>query len=358
MTTVFADHAPVYADAGLPTFPVDTRAKKPRVKRWQSATLRHSRAWARIPALGAADGLGMLMGKPSGIVEIDVDAVGTAWVGAALDRFGDTPVVIQTASQKHKLWYQHNGEGRHICPIPEWPIDTLGDGFSICPPSERDDLGTAYKFLHGSLADIGRLPKIRPGALETRSTRAAEGVQPGMRNDSVWRWCMATSRHCDDVETLIDAALTWALRMPDPLSTAEIEKCARSAMRYEVTGRNFIGKRKPQFDEGARIMDHLFDNPDAYMLRAMFERFHGHRPDFFIAPRAMSAAGSPPWHFTRIEKARDLLIERGFLKEIEPPGQGRNPGRYRLVGETSDSVHNNLTPFPLPTSQTNHAERG
>ena len=354
MTAIFGQHAPVYADAGLPTFPVDTRAKRPRVKRWQGTTLRHSRAWARSPELGAADGLGLLMGKPSGIVEIDVDAVGTAWLGAALDRFGDTPAVIRTASLKHKLWYQHNGEGRHIRPLTGWPIDALGDGYSICPPSEREDLGTSYRFLHGSLADVDRLPKIRESALDLRPTRAAEGVLPGMRNDTVWRWCMREARHCDDAEALIDAALTWAARMPDPLPAAEIEKCARSAMRYEVTGRNFIGTRKPQFDAGARIMDHLFDNPDAYMLRAMFERFHGHRSDFFIAPRAMSAAGSPPWHFTRIEKARDLLIERGLLEEIEPPRQGRNPGRYRLVGETSDCGHNNLTP-PSPTHQPGRA---
>lgn len=42
------------------------------------------------------------------------------------------------------------------------------------------------------------------------------------------------------------------------------------------------------------------------------------------------------------------LIERGLLEEIEPPRQGRNPGRYRLLGETSDCGHNNLTP-PPPT---------
>jgi hypothetical protein len=354
MTAIFGHHAPVYADAGLPTFPVDTRAKRPRVKRWQGTTLRHSRAWARSPELGAADGLGLLMGKPSGIVEIDVDAVGTAWLGAALDRFGDTPAVIQTASQKHKLWYRHNGEGRHIRPLTGWPIDALGDGYSICPPSEREDLGTSYRFLHGSLADVGRLPKMREGAFDLRPTRAAEGVLPGMRNDTVWRWCMQEARHCDDAEALIDAALTWAARMPDPLPAAEIEKCARSAMRYEVTGRNFIGTRKPQFDAGARIMDQLIDAPDAYLLHAMFARFHGHRAEFVIAPRAMSAAGTPPWRYERIERARDLLIERGFIEEIEPPGRGRNPGRYRLLDEMPDFRHNNLTP-PSPTHQPGRA---
>ena len=349
MTAIFGHHAPVYADAGLPTFPVDTRAKRPRVKRWQGTTLRHSRAWARSPELGAADGLGLLMGKPSGIVEIDVDAVGTAWLGAAVDRFGDTPAVIQTASQKHKLWYRHNGEGRHIRPLTGWPIDALGDGYSICPPSERVDLGTSYRFLHGSLADVGCLPKIREGAFDLRPTRAAEGVLPGMRNNTAWRYAMAMARHCDDVEQLIDDVVTWATAMPDPLPLAELEKCSRSAWRYETGGRNFLGLRKPQFSREDALMDQLLDQPEALVLYQMFQRWHSNRQHFAIAPRAMSEAGAPPWSRHRIALARDVLLERKLIEEVRSPSkEKRRAGLYRFCGGLPTSGHNHLTP-PSPT---------
>lgn len=351
MTAIFGHHAPVYADAGLPTFPVDTRAKKPRVKRWQETTLRHSRAWARSPELGAADGLGLLMGKRSGIVEIDVDAVGTAWVGAALDHFGDTPVVIQTASRKHKLWYTHNREGRHIRPFNDWPIDVLGEGFSICPPSARDDLETAYRFLHGSLADLDGLPMIREGAFDLRPTRAAEGVLPGMRNNAAWRYAMAMARHCDDVEQLFDDVVTWATAMPDPLPLSELEKCARSAWRYEATGRNFLGLRKPQFSLEDVLMDQLLDQPEAFVLYQMFRRWHGNRQHFAIAPRAMSEAGSPPWSRRRIAMARDVLIERKLIEEVRSPSkEKRQAGLYRLSDRLPTSGHNHYTPAP-PTQR-------
>ena len=77
-------------------------------------------------------------------------------------------------------------------------------------------------------------------------------------------------------------------------------------------------------------MDALLDEPDAFTLLAMFQRWHGNRPHFAIAPRAMSAAGSPPWHRTRIERARDLLLHRGFIVELAEPRRKRT-GLYRLA---------------------------
>lgn len=96
-------------------------------------------------------------------------------------------------------------------------------------------------------------------------------------------------------------------------------------------------------------MDDLLDQPEAYLLLQMFRRWHRSRPFFAIAPRAMSAAGSPPWHFSRIERARDVLLDRGKIEEVIPPRQGKNAGHYRLNLQTSDSVHNHNTLPPLPS---------
>lgn len=339
---IYAQHAGTYAAAGLPVFPVDTRKKRPALKGWQKATPQRARIWASVENLGNADGLGLVMGKPSNVTEIDVDGVGEAWLAVALERFGETAITIRTASGKAKLWYRHNGEGRHIRPLGDQPIDVLGSGFTIAPPSWREDLAASYVFHTGGLEMLDCLPCIKSTALDTGFRRAAEGVRKGQRNDNLWRYCMVQARHCDDVEALIDVARTWASAFADPLSLAEIERCARSAWRYETTGRNFIGLRKPQITEWDKIMDALIDQPEAYALYQMFLRWHGNRPFFAIAPRAMSEAGSPPWSRHKIANARDVLLERGFIEELVKPHRGRNPGQYRLNGNAKTG-HNHKT---------------
>ena len=344
---IYAQHADAYADAGLPVFPVDTRSKRPAVRGWQNATPRRARTWANIPNLGGADGLGIVMGKPSGLTEIDVDGVGEAWLALAVERFGETPVAIRTASGKAKLWYRHNGEGRHIRPFPGQPIDVLGNGFTIAPPSWREDLAASYLFRTGGLHDVANLPTIPSEALEAVSGHRASLALPGERNQSLWRYCMAQARHCDRLDDLVDVAQTWASAFPEPLCAAEIERCAQSAWKYEATGRNFLGLRKPQVTDGDRIMDDLIDHPEAFTLLQMFQRWHSNRASFAIAPRAMSEAGSPPWSRHRIAAARDVLLERGFIEELAAPDKlRRKSGLYRLATGYPRSGHNHYTPFP------------
>lgn len=348
---VFAQNACEYADRGLGAFPVDTRHKRPSVKGWQSATPLQARKWAKSARLGSVDGLGIVMGKQSWVTEIDVDAVGEAWLAAAVQRFGETPISIITASGKSKLWYRHNGESRMIRPFEGLPIDVLGAGFTIAPPSWREDLGASYEFRTGNLSDIANLPTIPTEALGTTSYQVAEAVQSGQRNQSLWRWCMAQARHCDDIAALIDSAATWVSAFPDPLSAKEIERCARSAWNYETTGRNYLALKKPQLTEGDFIMDTLINHPDAFMLYHVFRRWHGNRT-FAIAPTAMSAAGNPPWHRSRIERARDVLREIGLLEELKSPTKSkRKSGLYRLnlpkwLGERvySDCCRNPASP--------------
>lgn len=340
---VYADNVGAYVAAGLPAFPVDARAKRPAVRGWQRATPRRAHAWARSKRLGEADGVGLLMGKSSGLTEIDIDAVGDAWTAAAIERFGETPIVICTASGKAKLWYRHSGERRQIRPIADQPIDVLGDGFTIAPPSWREDLGAGYRFAKGNIDSIADLPPLGRDAL---GERAAPTVSVGERNGCLWRYCMTQARHCDDLEALIDVAATWSSALGEPLSSLEVAGCARSAWSYEATGRNFIGLKKPQLNPGDVAMDELLDEPEAFVLFQMFNRWHG-AGKFAIAPRAMSEAGSPPWPRRRIEQARDVLLERGYLQEVSPPSRGRRKsGRYQLAAKMPRSAHNHYTPSP------------
>ncbi|WMS43442.1 bifunctional DNA primase/polymerase [Acuticoccus sp. MNP-M23] len=343
---MFAAHADAYSAAGLPCFPVDTRRKRPAVRNWQRATPRSARAWAeKFPH---ADGLGVVMGEASGLTEIDVDIVGDAALGAALERFGESPITIRTASGKSKIWYRHNGERRLIRPVVN--VDVLGSGFTVAPPSWRDDLGAGYRFLTGSLADVARLPTIRRRALEAGAGyagRPAESVQAGERNNRLFRFAMTQARSCDDLAALEDVCTTWNEQMPDPLSAGEVGNVARSAWGYEARGSNFVGLRKPQVTAWDAARDSLLDFPDAFMLLHMFEAYHSNRKSFAIAPGSMSEAGTLPWHRTRIRRARDVLLERGFLEVVRPPdGRRRLAGQYRLT--RPDHGHNHFTlPPPL-----------
>lgn len=351
---VFAQHAPDYVAAGLPVFPVDTRRKKPAVRNWQQSGMSATRDW--IGRHGDADGLGLCMGARTRLVEVDVDFVGDAALAAARERFGDTPVTIRTASGKGKLWYRHNGEGRRIRTPGGLPIDILGAGFTVAPPSYRPDLGRSYGFLTGSLADLDGLPTIRADALDVHSGRAAETVREGERNRALFLWCMAQARFCDDADALIDCAQTWASAMPVPLDPGEVTRTARSAWRYEVEGRNIVGLKRPQLIVRDKVMDDLMREPDAYLLLDLFRRYHSNRPSFTIAPTAMSRAGIPPWHRSRIERARDVLVDLGHVAELEPPdADKRRPGLYRLT--MPESGNNHYTPFPLPSGLEGAAAR-
>lgn len=79
-------------------------------------------------------------------------------------------------------------------------------------------------------------------------------------------------------------------------------------------------------------MDDLIDHPDAFLLLQLLERYHGKGIAFAIAPTAMSKNRNPPWDRSRIERARDILVERGYLEILSPPNARRRvAGRYRLT---------------------------
>jgi hypothetical protein len=94
-------------------------------------------------------------------------------------------------------------------------------------------------------------------------------------------------------------------------------------------------------------MDELIDQPEAYALLQIFRRWHGNRASFAIAPRAMSEAGSPPWSRHKIERAREVLMERGFIEELAAPDKTRRKsGRYRLTNGYPKTGNNHYTPSP------------
>ena len=141
-----------YAEHGIATFPVG-RNKKPLIRNWQRVGLKGSAELAEKFADEST--LALLCGKSSGITIIDIDSDDEQAVREALLFFGSSPLIWRTGSGHFAIAYRHNGETRRIRPLPNLPIDILGDGFAIVPPSLTKGV---YRFLRGELADLDRLP--------------------------------------------------------------------------------------------------------------------------------------------------------------------------------------------------------
>ena len=104
---------------------------------------------------------------------------------------GQTPVVVRTGSGKFHALYRFNNERRAIRAWEGKPIDLLGAGLAIAPPSIVAK--GQYQIIEGNLDDLDRLPIMRE--LEDRLyVGRASGPRPQKqgegRNNDLWRLAM------------------------------------------------------------------------------------------------------------------------------------------------------------------------
>jgi hypothetical protein len=135
-TASFLNWQPEYAAHNIPTFPVKISpdVKKPMVSNYGRFGIPASAEIAqRFPD---ATAVGFMAGKRTGLTVLDVDTTDEQVLADALDRHGQTPVIVRSGSGHHQAWYRHNGEKRSIRPFgTDNPIDVLGGGFVVGPPS-------------------------------------------------------------------------------------------------------------------------------------------------------------------------------------------------------------------------------
>jgi hypothetical protein len=185
---------PKYAAHRIATFPVHVAAgeKKPKIRGWQKVGLQGS---AKLAGKFAnADAFGFCPGHRSGLTILDIDTSDERVLADALSLRGQTPIIIRSGSGKYQAWYRFNGEKRLIRPDPDKPIDILGGGFVVAPPSVG--ARSNYQFIQGDLDDLDRLPILRdtgatPPSFLPHSVQAE--VSEGHRNDSLWRHCMQSA---------------------------------------------------------------------------------------------------------------------------------------------------------------------
>jgi hypothetical protein len=237
VTGVFAEWQPRYAEHRVATFPVAN--KKPRIRNWKKLGLNGSSQLAiKFPD---ADAFGFQCGKANRITLIDIDSRDERVVKEAIKLFGESPILWRTGSGNHAMPFRHRGEPRRIRPLPGLPIDVLGGGLAVAPPS-MGSIGR-YEFLQGGLADLDRLPVAHSLNIEQAKPRkeTAGRINKGERDDSLFHHALEQAPY-DDLDTLIDVVRTRNMDCEPPLSDGDVVRIATSAWRYEEEGRNLVGR--------------------------------------------------------------------------------------------------------------------
>jgi Bifunctional DNA primase/polymerase, N-terminal/Primase C terminal 1 (PriCT-1) len=318
MTGVFQKWQPVYAERGIATFPVREveAAKRPAVRNYSRIGLPASAALTS--RLGSAEMLGFMCGSRNRITVLDVDSKDERILADALAHHGKTPVIVRTGSGKHHAWYRHNGERRRIRPWRGLPIDLLGGGFVVAPPS--DVRQGQYQFIEGSLDDLDRLPILNnapaPNAvLSLRNVSGTLGVRRGNRNNTLFAMLGREAHHVDDFEALLDVGRTRNSEFAEPLDDGEMVKVAASVWKMHREGRNRFGRYGAY--HSLEIVDQLATtNPDALALLSVLKANNGPSNIFPIANAMANSKIALGRH--RLSKARKDLIEAHLVVQVSP----------------------------------------
>jgi Bifunctional DNA primase/polymerase, N-terminal len=155
----FAAWQPRYAKYGIATFPVRIvgKDKKPAMSHYDRVGLRGSAQLAL--KFFEAGSFACMCGRRNRLVIVDMDDTDEKIVDEGERLFGRSPILWRTGGGKFAMPFRHNGEDRRIRPIPGLPIDVLGGGMVVLPPSSG--VRRPYELIRGSLADLDHLPIAR-----------------------------------------------------------------------------------------------------------------------------------------------------------------------------------------------------
>jgi Bifunctional DNA primase/polymerase, N-terminal/Primase C terminal 1 (PriCT-1) len=309
----YAEWQPIYAAHGVPTVPL--KDKKPAVKHPQRFGLSGSAELTR--KFADCSEIGFIAGARSKITLCDIDTTDERVLADALDRHGQTPLVVRTASRKWHAYYRHNGERRRIRPWPNLPIDLIGGGLAVAPPTST--ARGSYEIIAGSLDDLDRLPVMRGvEQLGRAPVGTGEPILDGQRNEKLFRWCLQQARHCDDLDALLDVARTRNANLFPPLEDEEVMRVAQSAWSYEERGLNRCGQYG--FWSPLNQVVEFLGDPDAFYLLAFLRAHNGPWSHFMCANGLAEKFG---WDRRRLAAARTRLIEAGHIKYVRYAGKGQ-----------------------------------
>jgi hypothetical protein len=351
----FAQWQPRYAAVGIPTFPLTASGerKRPLVRGYSHIGLPASGQLA-LKFLDA-DGLACMAGARNKLTVVDIDAHGAEGERLLADAqrdYGASRFIVRTGGGGFHAHYRHNGEGRRIRPDPRKPVDLLGGGVVVLPPSRG--ASRCYEIIQGTIDDLAALTPIRRVVEPEPEHRT--GADVGRRNNALFHVCMKNAHHCDNLESLLDVARTENAEMLPPMDDAEVVKVAASAWSYEEAGQNFVNRRVVvvSHDEVDNLMS---ASPDAFMLLYVLRRHHWDRP-FVIANAMADTMPGGGWRRHRFA-ARSWNGKARSCRSGRPHGAGqlctagRDP-RPRIKGVRICTPIRNIHLPPLSWSHRGH----
>lgn len=344
----FAEWQPRYAEHGISTFPVviDENRKKPAVKGYLKIGIPTSSQLAiKFPD---HDALGFAC-KRSRISVLDVDTSDERELADGLSRFGHTPFIVRSGSGHFQAWYRNNGEPRRIRPDPERPVDILGFGYVVAPPSMG--MRGRYQIIQGTMDDLDRLPAMagnpspRSSASADQSPARAVNTKPAEkparhqprtregdgRNNTLFHRALRQARNATSQEELIQMVSHANRQFADPLPADEVLSVSNSAWKYKMQNRIMVGGGEATAVVFQSDIDHLWNEPNALMLLTRLRLANGWRNGEPF-PLASAFAESMDMSIPTFRSARDVLVDRYFLEIMHPGGRGKNdPPLVRLL---------------------------
>jgi hypothetical protein len=310
VTGVFARYQPQYAERGIATFPC-TSDKTPAVRNYGRFGVQGSSVLtARFPE---ADALGFMCGSRSRITVLDIDSKDERILADAITRHGKTPIVIRTGSGHFQVWYRNGGERRRIRPNRGVPIDILGGGYVVAPPSHV--VTGNYQFIQGTLDDLANLPgMLNPiAATDGLSADWANKREGDGRNNALFSLVGRAAHKVDDFEQLLDCARTRNSDFHEPLDDAEVMKVATSVWKMQCEGRNRFGQIGAYIPQ-ATVKELAKVNPDALALYSVLKAHHGPNKTFAIANAMANNVVAMGWR--RFVNARKALIDGELVRQV------------------------------------------
>lgn len=235
-----------YAAEGLRVFPLQTRGKRPRIKRWQEeATADPDRIrewWGRWPEAN----IGIVAGD--GLAVVDVDTGGQSVREALVRLLGEERLpatrIVRTGSGGIHLYFRDDPDA----PLPQTAgalgdgVDTraAGRGYVVAPPSLHPS-GEPYRVLRDhALAPVPGWIRDRIGVAAQNGVRSdgdgGEGayLQEGQRNAALASLAGSMRARGMSPDAILAALLAENdARCSPPLPDHEVRTIARSVSRYE-----------------------------------------------------------------------------------------------------------------------------
>jgi hypothetical protein len=318
MTAAFAEWQPRYAAKHIPTFPVNDN-KKPGVRAWNRVGFNGSAELAE--KFHDADAFGFQPGKRSRVTVLDVDTRDEAVLGDAIKQHGGSPFLVMTGNGFH-VYYRHGGEPRRIRRDGEPPIDLLGGGYVIAPPSQLAKGG--YEIIRGTFDDLDRLPPIKG------VDHVPAPIPKGTRDNTVFKLLLRDAQHCDDFETLLDRSMTLNMDCMPPMTDAQVLKIATSVWRIETSGNNLVGRKARASTDRDELLA-LSHDPAAWYLLMFLRVSH---PPIKVEPFAIDQVKVSQildWSRMTLRSRITTLLQGGYLKRVHY-GKGTNdPHLYVLM---------------------------